>query len=451
MPARLADTQTAKHQRDREAAAKSYSTHASDVQKTKLIAGMISGKRVNVSLKTLAKYGLKVDGNNQLIVPPEFQPKPKITVVQPPQQEITLKGVQSVVETVDPKLKEGPVSTQQVMDYFISEQYQLDKIARGEKRIKTAKNYATGANILIKLKLIEDKAQDIMPVLRDTERVIKAVRGRKDEKTGQDVSENTQTADFKNLHVMCTQVPMISQQLPKNFSYDTYGKQLSQGNESLKGKRYDALGTKSVYKWTDIVDAVYQNFGKDSEEYLYFKVYEEVPIRSELNDIPIIRGKGKVPEKGNYMIINGLSMVIYINEYKTDRFYGKKEYTLSKTLAQHVASSLKAIPRNLLFDMGDKGINVWIRTILDSVGFPFFPFGPDQTKGDRADIVSGMRHTYATFANSKKFNKDKKYPKERELAALMLHDIEQALLTYRNQSFFTKANTKAHLKAVKGI
>lgn len=424
---------------------KRYDAHAFECQKAKLVVGLVNGKR-RPTARTIEKYGLQewIDEKGELVVPQAYRPKPKIVVVQPPQQDITVKGVQRVVETVDPTLKSGPVSTKQVKDYFRSEQYQLDREGRGESRVKTFAQTASGANVLIKIGLVKDEAQDIMPVIRDTERVIKAVRER------EGTNEKQQTRDFHWLNTMCTQCPMIEEQLPANFSYETYGKLLAQGNAKLKGESYDKLTEKSVYRWPDIVKGVEETFGKDSEEHLYMRVFEEVPIRTELANIKVVvvKGKGKeaLPDNTtNFLLIDGKSMVLHLNRYKTDRIYGAKQYTFSPALVKLVAKSLTLHPRTKLFDM-DVGINEWLRTIFTHAGYKHFPYGPGQTNGDREHIVSGLRHTLASYFNDPKFNKDGKYPKERKLAELMGHDVSQALQTYRNRSFYSKKQAKAHQK-----
>jgi hypothetical protein len=227
MPAAKKTDRTPQMDANLQASKKRYETHAFDVQKQKLIHGLVNGKR-KPTARTIEKYGLRdwINDKGELVVPAAHQPKPKIVVVQPPQQDITVKGVQRVVQTENPTIRKGPVSTAQVQEYFRSEQYQLDREADGYPRLKdNGKGYASGANVLVKLKLVKDKAQDIMPVLRDTDRVIKAVR----ERPG--ATENMQTTDFKFLHIICSQAPMVSEQLPESLTRDGYGKLLAQGNE----------------------------------------------------------------------------------------------------------------------------------------------------------------------------------------------------------------------------
>lgn len=436
MPPAVKDPANKMMARARVASVNYYSTNAHDVQARKLVTGILAGKR-KPTHATLAKYGLKLDKNGQLVIPDELKPSPKISVVIPPPQEVTVKAVPEVIE--HPKqMKEGPVTTDDIQKYFLSPQYQEDRKARGEKELKSTKQYATGAGIFIKLGLVKDKSQDVMPVIRNSDLVIKTIQER-------DSSKNTQTKDFQWVYTVCNQVPQIKQQIPLSLIKDVYGKHLGAGNKELKDSRYDALTEKSVYKWTDVVNGVKKTFGKDSQEYLFFEVFQEVPVRSELADIKVIQVKGKgkevVPEKENVIVMNGKNATIYLNNYKTDRFYGRKEYHLSERLASLITKSLREEPRTKLIDM-DTGIEIWLRTVLDEAGFPWFPYGRDTTDSELTKLVAGLRHTFASFANSE-HNKGQ-FPKERKLADMMLHDVEQSHLSYRNKSFFTPNDIRTH-------
>lgn len=443
MPARLLpqDKQTHKHAKNREAASKSYVAHAADVQKRKLIAGILKGTRKNVSAKTLEKYGLRANDKGELIVPPEYMPQPKITVVPQDPKELVVKGVPAVVEKVDHTMKEGPVTSQDVYDY-ITTKLNDDRVKDGKKPIEVKKLGGALKNIFKKLGFVKTYAEDIMPHIRDFEKVSAKIKDRAPSKT-------SETKDFQHVFYIAKYVPMVRDQVPISLWKDQYGKQLGAGNKELKDTRYDNLSEKSVYKWTDMVDSVGKVFGKASEEYLFFKVFEEAPIRSEIANIEIRpiskKGKEKVIDKGNYLAVSEDGMVLHLNQYKTDRFYGKKVFPFSKPLVKLIVASLKSDPeRAKLFEL-NTGINEYIRTILDDAGFPNFPYGPEQTKGDKDNAIAGLRHSFATFANSD-YNKNGKYFKERELADRMLHDVEQSHLSYRNRSFFTKKDTKAHLK-----
>jgi 2-hydroxy-3-keto-5-methylthiopentenyl-1-phosphate phosphatase len=427
-PARK-EQQTKKTESARIASAKNYSENATDIQKKKLISGLIKGRR-RPTPKTLAKYNLKVDDKGELIVPPEFMPKQKITVITPPPQDITVKAPIDVIE--HPKqMKEGAVSSQDVYDY-ITTKYNDDRVKNNKKPIEVKKLGGALKNILKHLGLVKDYSQDIMPIIKNSDLVLKTIKDK----------APSATSEQKYLHHVfniAKNVPQVRDQIPESLWRNVYGKEMSDRNKGLGDTRYDNLTEKSVYQWNHVVDAVRKTFGKDSEEYLFFQFFQEVPGRDEVANIHIVRGTKKGND--NYIHISGPNMVVHINKYKTVSQYGPKTYTLSKSLVKLISDSLKKDPREKLFNM-DGGINVWLRTILDEAGFPKFPYGPETTPNDRGKIVSAIRHVFATFANSD-LNKGE-FPKERDLANMMGHTVSQSHMSYRNKNFFTQAQIRLH-------
>lgn len=441
-PGKLAENQTPKHASNRQASDKYYNANAFEVQLRKLYAGLQSGKRKNISRKTIEKYGIKFNAKGEVIIPEKYKPKPIITVE--PQEEpkqVVVKGREEVV--IQPRImKTGAVTTHDVQSY-IKNQLNTDLEKDGKKVLSksTITQYSTGASIFLKLGLVKEYTDDIMPFVRDSTNTLKAINAR-------DVSQATKNKDIHSVYNMIKNVPMIRDQVDKD-TLQAYGKDLGKGKKENTNMKYDELQSKRVYIWTDIVENVKNRFGENSIEYLYFKIFEEAPVRTELANIPLVTANDKPPQEGNYVVVktNKKPVKIYLRKYKTHRTYGDKVYTLSDALSKMVFDSLEANPRNTLFPL-TKGISNWLKDTLDQAGYPKFPYGAETTQADRDKIPSGLRHTFASYANSS-MNKGK-FPKGHQLASLMLHELQQSLTAYQNKDFFTEDDRKVHMGMERG-
>jgi hypothetical protein len=67
------------------------------------------------------------------------------------------------------------------------------------------------------------------------------------------------------------------------------------------------------------------------------KVFEEVPIRTELANMPLVVSVEGAPEKeGNYIVVKGKRKhaEIHMRDYKTRFTYGDRVYALAPSLSQ---------------------------------------------------------------------------------------------------------------------
>jgi hypothetical protein len=368
-----------------------------------------------------------------VIIPKEFLPSAHV-IVEPTQPiDLTVKAPDEV-HLVPKIMYQGPVTTSQVQEYIKSPQFNEDRKTNGEKQLTASSitQYATGAAILIKLGLVKSKTEDIMPIIKDAPRVIAALQAR-------EKKQSTLNKDLHSCYNLCKNIPMVRDQVSKSITQE-YGKLLGEGKKENTNTKYDELQAKPVYKWPDIVKNIDSTFGKGSIQSLYFHVYEEVPIRGELKSIPI----NPKSEEGNYLILDKKTAVIHLKNYKTQASYGNKEYTLTPTLTKMVQASLKKEPRDVLFPI-EGPLSHWLEETLDKAGYPNFPFGPETTQADKAKLHTGLRHTFAAYANSE-LNKGGKFPSGHKLASLMLHELQQSLTAYTNKQFFSDEDRAKHHK-----
>lgn len=443
-PGKLHPNQTPKHERDRGSSSKYYQANKEDVQKRKLYQGLINGKRKNITQKTVTKYGLKFNDSGELIVPDEYKPKVRIEVEPQEPTRMVVKGRDQVVE--EPKdIPRGPVTTHDVQTY-IKTHYNDDLDNEGKKRLSasTIVQYATGAGVFLKLGFVKTYAEDIMPFVRDTQRTLSAINARQ-------VTQATKNKDLHSVYFMAKHVPMIRDQVGKDTA-QAYGKELGAGKKENTHAKYDELQAKKVYIWTDVIENVKKHFGKDSIEYLYFRMFEEVPIRTELANIKLVIDGDEIPKEGNYVFVRAgknATVEVHLRAYKTHHSYGDKVYDkISKPLRQLIFASLKKEPRNVLFPIKAGRISNWLKDLLKEAGYPNFPYGPETTPADRDKITGGIRHTFASYANSS-MNKGA-FPKGHKLASLMLHELQQSLTAYQNKDFYTEADREEHMNKEQG-
>ena len=69
------------------------------------------------------------------------------------------------------------------------------------------------------------------------------------------------------------------------------------------------LQTNQVYNWDKIMSAIKEDYGVDSIQYLFFAFYDEVPVRHELNKIPVLSEDGD--EDSNWLVKNKKLILIY--------------------------------------------------------------------------------------------------------------------------------------------
>ena len=426
---------------NREHSSKYYDKEKFEIQKKRLYNDLANKRRENITQKTIEKYGVEYDAAGKLIVPDRYKPSVHITVEPTAPIDLTVKAPDEV-HLVPKVMFKGPVTIKQVQDYYSSGQANEDRQEKGEKQLQanSLKQYGGKARVLVKIGVVSTKnigTENIIPIINDTDRVIDAIRAFHT-KRGNALS--TVNGDFHALYELCKSVPMIKDQVTKEVE-QKYGKLLGEGKKANANKTYDELQDKPVYDWTQIVDSVDKKFGKDSIQSLYFHVYQEVPIRGELRNLPIV----SKPNETNCIVVPTQGpAIVYLKKYKTHAQYKDKEYHLTAGLSDAIRASLKKTKRNILFAINGP-LSAWLRDILVKAGFPHFPYGPEHnTHTDIQKAYLGVRHSFLAYANSTHNNGS--FEKGHKLASLMLHELQQSLTSYKNDKFYKEEDIKEHQK-----
>ena len=333
--------------------------------------------------KTIEKYGIQFDGQNRVIIPPDLR-KPNLKVA------------------IAPKVMNADESVK-----WLLENYNKDArpdIIKKYKQIGTIVDLAGGDR------------NNIAPTLEKPDELLEAL-------TKAYTNVETLKQKWQTASTHATYVPMdLSPEAVRKYGI-IFNNLKNKSKEAVTERRKE----EKVYRWDKILEAVEKTFGKDSLENFFFKMYDEIPIRTEFShDIPVVQKVEDAPKEGNFVLnLGGDVIELHLREWKTksSKYPDDVVYRFSPELAKLFK------PRALLLPVKEWG--KWVKESLERSGFPKFPYGTD----DYAikDIASGLRKTIATFRNSPLNTTGK--PKGAELAKLMLHDLATSEGTYQHTSF----------------
>jgi len=76
------------------------------------------------------------------------------------------------------------------------------------------------------------------------------------------------------------------------------------------------------------------------QDYIILRLYHEYPMRNDMASLHVIDDEKKIEENKNYLVV-GDEYKIILQQYKTFKRYGKKEYILDKNLQRLVKKLLK--------------------------------------------------------------------------------------------------------------
>ena len=77
------------------------------------------------------------------------------------------------------------------------------------------------------------------------------------------------------------------------------------------------------------------------QDYIILRLYHEYPLRNDVGSLHVIDDEKKIEENKNYLVVGDKEYKIILQQYKTFKRYGKKEYTLDKNLQRLVKKLLK--------------------------------------------------------------------------------------------------------------
>ena len=77
------------------------------------------------------------------------------------------------------------------------------------------------------------------------------------------------------------------------------------------------------------------------QDYIILRLYHEYPLRNDMASLHVIDNEKKIEENKNYLVVGDKEYKIILQQYKTAKRYGKKEYVLDQNLQRLVKKLLK--------------------------------------------------------------------------------------------------------------
>ena len=399
--------------------------------------------------RTIEKYGVVIE-NNRVVVPEDLN-KPKVIVDWVPQPAVRV--VHARMEEPHAVIKpvtQGTI-TSEVSNEYLDKHYTLGTTADSE--VRKAKDswvakYRGLGKWLKSVGVLKDvQTGNLAEALDEYEKVldiIKNMKVTKGDRKGAPVGPGTRNERLKIILLHLDENPNLKAKVSTD-AYKAY-REAQQDASMASGERTaNAREEKSVYKWPDVMDKIEAKFGKYSRENMYARVYNEVPIRNELKNIPWLKDV-KNPKKSNYVDIKSLTDIrIHINDFKTEAGVKAQVYKLSPEVCDIITTNMaerdetdKDEMRSLFpfpYD-NESSLWVWFGKAIAEAGFPKYPYGLTKEPG-KDETMNGTRHAVATWRNSafNKFDLDNPEPFGAELAAKMLHTLKTSESVYRNTGF----------------
>ena len=402
-------------ERNRAAATKYYDANRAIVAERRVY------KRVQKSGKmptqaTMAKFDLKLNEKGELVGFSENLLRPKTVVYIP-----AIKPAVATLTQPIEKLPDGVISARLALRYV------QDNYKGANKTSK--KSYDMFETILCdKLKLFKDAVKtNVVPILQNYDHIINTLKDHYLKSTPSKPNGSL-TAYLKMINVIL----VVTQNYPplKDALGETViGKYINASKktgELISHATHVKLQTNQVYNWEKLMAAIKEDYGENSIQYLFFAFYDEVPVRHELNKIPILAEDGD--EDSNWMVKNKKLWHLQLNNFKTDGGYvDGLGYDLSPALSALITKSIKKHPRENIFPENIYGLCYFA---VQYAGAKYFPYG-ELVKPDTKQFVTGCRHTIATYRN--RVGQTAK-PRDVELASKMAHRTRASRNSTRHSS-----------------
>ena len=405
--------------------------------------------------RTITKYGIQVEGN-RVVVPGDLA-KPNVVVdwVPAPTKTVVIHAREPDPVIVKPVIQ-GTI-TSDVSNEYLDKNYTLGTTTDSETRKARdswVAKYRGLGKFLKKVGVLKDiHTGDLAAALNQYEKVINYIDDMKisiGDNKGVPVGPGTRNERLKVILVHLDNNPYLKEKV-SNAAYKAY-REAQQSVSMAAGERTaNARDEKSVYKWTEVMDAIEHKFGKYSRENMYARVYNEVPVRNELKNIPFLKSMADYNKKENYCYIKSpTDITIFINHFKTEAGVKAQAYKLSPEVCDIITKNMAARDQadkdemRSLFPFPydhEESLWVWFGKAIAEAGYPKYPYGKTKESG-KDETQNGTRHAIASWrnANDNKLSANPE-PYGSELAAKMLHTLATSERVYRNTGFLETPGT----------
>jgi hypothetical protein len=160
---------------------------------------------------------------------------------------------------------------------------------------------------------------------------------------------------------------------------------------------------KQYPRYAEIQQKIDKEFGMNSQESIYIQLYKICPKRNDFGKIQVANSNNLIPETGNF--INLQSKYVMFRDYnKTSKTYGDIQQPLNENLMKKILINLRKNPRELLFEFPVQNHSIYIKRILNSVGYEdgnitwlrHSVMSQPMTTEERVDIAKVAGHSIKT-------------------------------------------------------
>ncbi len=283
-------------------------------------------------------------------------------------QEAQLKDIHKTLQRENTNPASASISTAKVQLLKVSgkltfndiREYFKTQIGRSKFGITSFNKYF-GANpntgtIHTILKLMKCDPDNIIHCLKDADKTINAINNAKKIKAA------TKQGYYEAIYTILNGYPNIQKEYQLEKQAELFDKEWRKLKGVAETETLERQDKDTVDAFSAIKAKVLKKFGKDTQERLFIKLYEELPCRDNFGDLMIVSNKKEVEiEKGqeqyknqDYLLWNeeddgSCEMTIYIQTYKTYELYGVIEHKVSHSLCMEIAEDILQHPRDFLF------------------------------------------------------------------------------------------------------
>ena len=304
---------------------------------------------------------------------------------------------------------EPVVSLSSTADYKKNEI--IDLIKQQGYEYKTEKTYITDTNRIFKL----TGCKTIIPCLKKTDTIIDEIKNGK--YRGQLYATNTLKQTFQMLVIIIDRFLINN----KNFNKDQLknikkkiNNEFNRYKDLSAEENEEKIQTQIVPSFKKYLQEIKNMFGQESKQYLVALLYSIFTVRDNYKQMKIIKTQKDNDGVNNFILVDGKTIKIFINDFKTKNKYELLTYTYNKN--NNDEKELKQL------------IEKWIS--INGLVFGDYIFGKSSLSkmvGDMNKMLGYEEHKainiYRHIRVTEEYGKDLSFDKRSELAEKMGHSI----------------------------
>lgn len=242
-----------------------------------------------------------------------------------------------LAEDIDkPIIAEKPVFTSgniKMKDLSKNKTLSYDEIVKNLDELSlnptTASKYKQDIKRFVKI----TECNDIIKCLKKSNIIIDDIENGK-MANGNSYSNNTKKSLYQSILFIIDRFNLKIKKEPYKLKFEETKIQSMEDNEN---QYYD----KPVMKFSNFLEKVKNEFGEQSKIYTLVKLYDEVPMRDDLQLKIIDKVKDATGDLNYIVMYPNKQLKVIINKYKTEKMYGVVNVTISKSTTKLIKDFIK--------------------------------------------------------------------------------------------------------------